>query len=126
MARQLTERQQKFLNVLFDEANGSASSAKIIAGYSTTTNISEIMRSMKEEILEATQMFMARNAPRAAVAMVDGLDNPTELGLREKLSASKELLDRVGLVKTEKMQVEASGGVMIMPPKKVQDEDNDE
>ena len=126
MARQLTERQQKFLNVLFDEANGNASSAKIIAGYSTTTNLSEIIASIKDEILEATQMFMARNAPRAAVAMVDVLDNPTELGLREKLSASKELLDRVGLVKTEKMQVEASGGVMIMPPKKVQDEDNDE
>ena len=117
MARQLTERQQKFLNVLFDEANGSASSAKIIAGYSTTTNISEIMRSMKEEILEATQMYMARNAPRAAVAMVDGLDNPTELGIRDKLSASKELLDRVGLVKTEKVQVEATNGLMILPPK---------
>ena len=124
MARQLTERQQKFLNVLFDEANGSASSAKIIAGYSTTTNISEIMRSMKEEILEATQMYMARNAPRAAVAMVDGLDNPTELGIRDKLSASKELLDRVGLVKTEKLQVESTGGVMLMPPKKT--EENDE
>ena len=30
----------------------------------------------------------------------------------------KELLDRVGLIKTEKVQVEASGGVMILPPKK--------
>jgi len=28
------------------------------------------------------------------------------------------LLDRVGLVKTEKVQVEASGGVMLLPPKK--------
>jgi hypothetical protein len=28
------------------------------------------------------------------------------------------VLDRVGLVKTEKVQVEASGGVMILPPKK--------
>ena len=36
----------------------------------------------------------------------------------------KELLDRVGLVKTEKMQVEASGGVMLMPPKApVEDDD---
>ena len=35
------------------------------------------------------------------------------------MSAAKELLDRVGLVKTEKMQVEASGGVMLMPPKAV-------
>ena len=45
------------------------------------------------------------------------LYDPTELGIRDKMSAAKELLDRVGLVKTEKMQVEASGGVMLMPPK---------
>ena len=28
------------------------------------------------------------------------------------------MLDRTGLVKTEKMQVEATGGVMLMPPKR--------
>jgi hypothetical protein len=43
--------------------------------------------------------------------------DPTELGLREKLSAAKDLLDRVGLVKTEKVQVEAGNGLMILPPK---------
>jgi hypothetical protein len=43
--------------------------------------------------------------------------DPTELGLREKLSAAKDLLDRVGLVKTEKVQVEATNGLMILPPK---------
>tara|TARA_X000001388_G_scaffold31446_1_gene22325 strand:- start:625 stop:996 length:372 start_codon:yes stop_codon:yes gene_type:complete len=123
MARQLTERQQKFLDVLFEEANGSATSAKIIAGYSPTTNLNEIIASMKEEIMDATQMYMARNAPRAAVAIVDGIEDPTELGIREKLTASKELLDRVGLVKTEKVQVESTGGVMLMPPKKTEDND---
>ena len=40
------------------------------------------------------------------------------LGIRDKMSAAKELLDRTGLVKTEKMQVEAKGGVMLMPPNK--------
>ena len=68
--------------------------------------------------MEATESFMARNAPKAAVAMVSGMEDPTQLGMRDKLSASKELLDRVGLIKTEKVQVEASGGVMILPPKK--------
>jgi hypothetical protein len=29
------------------------------------------------------------------------------------------LLDRVGVVKTEKVQVEAGPGLMILPPKKV-------
>ena len=118
MARKLTERQQKFLEVLFDKANGDPVQAKLLAGYSENSSTSDIVASMKEEIMEATQLYMSRNAPKAAVAMVSGVDDPTQLGIRDRLSASKELLDRVGLIKTEKVQVEASGGVMIMPPKK--------
>jgi len=117
MARQLTEKQQKLLNVLFDEAGGDVVMAKRLAGYSETSSTTDVVKGIKEEILEATQEYMARNAPRAAVAIAGGLVDPTELGIRDKLSAAKELLDRTGLVKTEKMQVEASGGVMLMPPK---------
>ena len=124
MARQLTEKQQKFMDVLFAEANGSISNAKIIAGYSPKSSNQDIIKTLKDEILEATQIYMASNAPRAAMAMVGGIDDPTELGIREKLNAAKELLDRSGLVKTEKMQVEASGGVMVMPPKKPTEEDD--
>jgi len=122
MARKLTERQQKFLDALFEEANGNIKDAKIIAGYAVSTNNAEIIKSMKEEIVEATQLYMASNAPRAAVAMVSGVVNPTELGIRDKMAAAKELLDRTGLVKTEKVQVEASGGVMLMPAKKTQED----
>ena len=124
MARQLTEKQQKLLDVLFDEAGGDIVQAKKLAGYADTSSTAEIVKGIKEEILDATQMYMARNAPRAAIAMVGGLLDPTELGIRDKMSAAKELLDRTGLVKTEKMQVEASGGVMLMPPKAIV-EDND-
>ena len=116
--RQLTERQQKFLEVLFEEANGDVVQAKLLAGYSGKSATTSVVASMKEEIMEATQLYMSRNAPKAAVAMVSGVDDPTQLGIRDRLSASKELLDRVGLVKTEKVQVEASGGVMLLPPKK--------
>jgi len=125
MTRKLTERQQKFIEALFAEANGSIKDAKVMAGYSATTNNQEIINSLKEEILEATQIYMASNAPKAAIAMVSGIDDPTELGTRDKLSAAKELLDRTGLIKTEKIQVESSGGVMLMPPKKAQEEEND-
>ena len=123
MARKLTERQQKFIAALFAEANGSVKDAKIIAGYSPNTNNHEIIKAMKEEILEATQLYMASNAPRAAMAMVEGLVDPTELGIRDKMSAAKELLDRTGLIKTEKVQVEASGGVMLMPKKQTQEDE---
>ena len=123
MPRVLTEQQQKFLDVLFDEAAGSVVEAKKLAGYSAGTSTTQVVNSLKEEILDATHMYMSRNAPRAAVAMVGALMDPTELGIRDKMQAAKELLDRTGLVKTEKMQVEAKGGVMLMPPKQIQYDD---
>jgi phage terminase small subunit len=122
MSRQLTEQQQKFLAVLFDEAAGNVAAAKKLAGYSDGTSTTQVVNSLKEEILDATQLYMSRNAPRAAVAMVGALMDPTELGIRDKMQAAKELLDRTGLVKTEKMQVEAKGGVMLMPPKQVEED----
>jgi len=117
MARQLTEKQQKFMQVLFDGAAGDVVMAKKLAGYAEGSSTTEIVNGLKEEIMEATQSYMARNAPKAAVALAGGLLDPTELGIRDKMSAAKELLDRTGLIKTEKVQVETSGGVMLMPPK---------
>ena len=87
MSRELTERQQKFLSVLFEEAGGDVVQAKLLAGYSENTSTSTVVASMKEEIMEATQLYMSRNAPKAAVAMVSGVDDPTQLGIRDKLSA---------------------------------------
>ena len=117
MARELTMKQKVFLDVLFEQANGDMVQAKKIAGYADSSSTSEIIKGLKEEILEATQMYMARNAPKAAVAIVSGVDDPVQLGIRDRMSAARELLDRTGLIKTEKVQVEASNGVMLMPPK---------
>ena len=38
--RELTERQQKFLDVLFEQANGDPTQAKILAGYSRYSSTS--------------------------------------------------------------------------------------
>jgi phage terminase small subunit len=124
MARALTERQQKFLAVLMDEAGGDISTAKIMAGYSANTSNLEVTNSLKEEIIDVTHSYLARNVPKAAMAMVGALYDPTELGIRDKMAAAKELLDRTGLVKTEKVQIEAKGGVMLMPAKNPTEEDD--
>jgi hypothetical protein len=123
MSRELTEKQAKFLEVLFEQAGGDVVRAKELAGYSENSPTSEIIKCLKDEIMERTQLYMARNAPRAAMSLVGGMVDPTELGLRDKLSAAKDLLDRVGLVKTEKVQVEATNGLMILPPKEKTDEE---
>jgi|TARA_R110000850_G_scaffold160589_1_gene284966 hypothetical protein len=123
MSKNLTEKQSSFLSVLFDEAGGDVVKAKLLAGYAESTSTTEIIRGLRDEVLDATQLFMARNAPRAAMAMVSGITDPTELGIKEKMSAAKELLDRSGLVKTEKLQVESSGGIMLLPAKNTSDDD---
>ena len=123
MTRALTEKQQKLLAEMCDEAGGDIVTEKKLAGYHNATSAAEVVKSLKEEIRDATQTYMARNVPKAAMSMVNALYDPTELGIRDKMQAAKELLDRTGLVKTEKMQVEAKGGVMLMPPKQMDDDD---
>jgi len=49
--------------------------------------------------------------------MAHALNDPTELGIRDKMSAAKDLLDRTGYAKTEKMEVTAPSGLFILPPK---------
>lgn len=122
MARKLTEKQQKFLDVLFDEARGSVVEAKKLAGYSPTQHTAQIVEALKDEILEKTNMYLASNAPRAAMSMVGAMIDPTELGIKEKMQAAKEVMDRVGIIKSEKLQVESTGGVMVLPPKKTEDD----
>ena len=117
MPRELTQKQRLFLDVLFDKAQGSIAQAKKLAGYSDGTSSSEVVRSLKDEINEATREYLARVAPKAAFSMANVLDDPTELGIKEKMIAAKDLLDRTGHAKTEKMEVTSSTGLFILPPK---------
>jgi|TARA_R110001592_G_scaffold33937_2_gene117078 hypothetical protein len=123
MARQLTENQQKFLEVLFDEANGDVVAAKRLSGYSENTPTRSIVESLRDEIADATRSYFARTAPKAAMAMTNALYDPTELGIRDKMSAAKDLLDRAGLGKVERVDVNSSGGgVFILPAKEGKNE----
>tara|TARA_Y100001938_G_C7776507_1_gene275821 strand:+ start:19 stop:387 length:369 start_codon:yes stop_codon:yes gene_type:complete len=122
MTKNLTEKQQKFLAALFDEANGDARLAKKMAGYSSETRLSEVVKPLKDEIMEATKEYMAYVAPKAAMAMGNALVDPTELGIRDKMTAAKDLLDRAGLIKTEKVNVESSGGLFVLPAKEGKNE----
>ena len=115
--KSLTEKQQRFLEVLFDQADGNVMVAKQLAGYSDNTSTTEVIRGLKDEINDATKEYLARVAPRAAFAMGSALDNPTELGIRDKMTAAKDLLDRTGHNKTDKMEVTAPSGLFILPPK---------
>ena len=122
--KELTELQQKFLNALFGEAKGNHAKAMRLAGYSENTNPHHILQSVRQEISERAELEMAANAPKAVMSMVGVLDDPTELGVREKLMASQQILDRVGLSKVEKINVETNKpvGLFVLPAKKEENE----
>jgi len=118
MARNLTEKQVKFLEVLFDDAGGDVVTAKKLAGYAPESSTTAIVESLKDEIAEKTRTYFARSAPKAAMAMVGAIHDPTELGIKEKMVAAKDLLDRAGLGKVDKVDVtSSSGGIFYLPPK---------
>ena len=121
MARNFTEKQQKFLDVLFEEAQGNPSKAMKLAGYAQGIGSTSVLNVLQDEVAELTKKFLATRGPQAAWSMMDILNNPTELGNKEKMAAAKDLLDRAGFVKTEKVEVKAESPLFILPPKENED-----
>tara|TARA_R110000772_G_scaffold53206_3_gene121798 strand:- start:942 stop:1310 length:369 start_codon:yes stop_codon:yes gene_type:complete len=121
MARNLTEKQQKFLDVLFEEARGNPVRAKELAGYAATISSTTIMNSLQDELAELTKKFIASAGSRAAWSMMEVMLSPTDLGNKEKLAAAKDMLDRAGFVKTEKVEVKTDSPLFILPPKNHED-----
>jgi hypothetical protein len=113
----MTEQQEKFLNALFGEAQGNFREAMSIAGYAPTEYPARLIRQMKNEIIERAEYMLAANAPKAVLSMAGILDDPSALGNRDRLAAAKEILDRAGLVKTEKIEHKTIGAsIILLPP----------
>jgi len=118
----MTEQQEKFLNALFGEAQGNFREAMNIAGYAQTEYPARLIRSLKAEIIERAEYMLAANAPKAVLSMSGILDDPSALGNKDRLAAAKEILDRAGIVKTEKVEHKTNGAaIVLLPP--LEDED---
>lgn len=115
----LTEKQEAFLEALCGEAMGNIRMAMNIAGYSSTTKISEVVGPLREKIVDRASLMLAMNAPKATFSIINVLDDPSSLGARNAVQAAREILDRTGLVKKEQVEVQTSGGgLFVLPPKK--------
>jgi len=117
--KEYTEKQQAFLAALMsEECKGNIRKAMKAAGYSPTSNTNAVVGPLSKEINEAASLMMAMQAPKAAFAMRDVLDDPSAMGARNSIAASAQILDRTGLVKREQVEVTNTGGAMfILPPK---------
>ncbi len=123
--KQLTENQQKFLDAFFGEAQGNPVEAKRLAGYSETSSTQAILDSLADEIADITRKSIAYSGPKALFTIKGILDGTEVLGVKEKLAAAKDILDRAGFAKTDKVEVKANTPLFILPAKR-QDEDEDD
>ena len=90
--RNLTDMQEKFLDVLFTEAQGNPREAARIAGYSEHS-YPKVIRNLDED----------GTTPQASI----------------RLAAANSLLDRVGITKKDQLDINMKSlhGIFILPPK---------
>lgn len=119
--RALTEQQEKFLEVLYDEAKGDIRTAMNLAGYSPKTPKREVTNSLAEEIADLTYKFIAHSSTKAVYSLYEVMADPVQLGNKEKMAAAKDLLDRAGFSKVDKVEVKSKEPLFILPAKKEDD-----
>jgi hypothetical protein len=108
--KELTDKQKTFLSVLFSEAD---------AGYAPTS-YPRVVQGLKDEIIEKAESVLAAHSPQAALGISRALtDDGSIPGASIRMEAAKQILDRVGLVKKEKIDVNAkvAHGIFVLPAK---------
>lgn len=116
--KELTVKQQLFLENLVS-CNGNAKKAAEIAGYAENS-YSTVVKSLRSEILDLTQGILASNAPQAALKLINIMNSDEPIPQANvRLQAAQTILDRVGIAKTDKLDinVESSNGIFILPAK---------
>ena len=119
--RTLTEKQEKFLSNLI-ETKGDLKLSAELAGYAG--NHYQVINSLKQEIVELASTVLAREAPKAAFKLVEVMDSDVAMPQANvKLQAAQTILDRVGVAKTERLQIDqnVNGGIFILPEKQLID-----
>ena len=115
--RKLTDKQQSFLNNLI-ETKGDLKLSAELAGYSG--NHYQVLQSLKEKVVDLAQNVLAREAPKAAFKLVEVMTSEDSIPQANvKLQAAQTILDRVGLGKHDRVEVNhnVNGGIFILPEK---------
>jgi hypothetical protein len=115
--RKLTEKQQSFLDYLI-ETGGNPKEAAELAGYSG--NHYQVIQTLREEIVDLASDVLARSAPQAAFKLIEVMNSDKSMPqVNTKLQAAQTILDRVGVSKRERLDVNhnVNGGIFILPEK---------
>jgi len=119
--RNLTEKQEAFLENIV-ETKGNLKLAAELAGYSG--NHYQIIQSLRQEIVDLASDVLAREAPSAAFKLIELMSTEdTVPQANVKVQAAQTILDRVGVTKKERLDVNhnVTGGIFILPEKQTID-----
>ncbi len=125
--RNLTDMQEKFLDVLFGEAQGNPREAAKLAGYSEHS-YPKVVRNLKREITELAENHLSTHSAKAATRLTNLMDEDgTTPHASIRLAAANSVLDRVGIVKKDQLDInmKALHGIFILPPKDLPKNDQD-
>lgn len=118
--KELTRQEQLFLDYLFDGQDiRHPEEAKIMAGYDKTYPLNKIIKNIHQTMLDSFDQALAMYVPEAIMGLVSIMRDPTEPGAKIKLQAIQDLLDRGGIVKKEKTEVQQQpqNFMFVLPPK---------
>lgn len=122
----LTDRQKRMLQVFSHaDVQGDWQKAKVKAGYAPNTPLEDIMTGdFAAECAKVADQYLALNTVKAAIKLVDVLDDPNQIGARQTQVVAESILDRQGLTRREKLAVDMKtpDAVVIIPRKQALDE----
>lgn len=119
--RNLTDKQRALLSAYYQSMGTiTPREAALQAGYDST-NTYHAVQSVKKELSELAEMLLIQSSPKAANVITELMTTKEIVPQANiKLEAAKTLLDRTGLGKREKLEIEGqlTGNLFFIPAKK--------
>tara|TARA_R110000751_G_scaffold72248_1_gene146477 strand:+ start:337 stop:783 length:447 start_codon:yes stop_codon:yes gene_type:complete len=119
--KEYTEKQQSFLDNLV-LAGGDSKLAAEMAGYADGV-YPQVVKALKEEIIDLAAQILAQSAPKAAMKLVEVMESDSPIAQSNvKVQAAQTILDRIGLGKMDRIDVnhnisDNTGALFILPAK---------
>lgn len=118
----LTEREEAFLDVLFDKCNGNVRAAMDEVGYPKSWPSNAVVQKLSKHIKDRTKEYLMASSGLAAIQLVNVLIDPNTPGAKNTIAAARDILDRGGVFKEEAPQITEIRNMFILPAK---DKDED-
>ena len=121
----LSSQQQLFLDLVYEDGLPydlieKSKEVKEKAGYAKTTNVYQILRPLKDEIIKRNYELMVMGSAQPINVLQEIVRTPTKPGADTAIKAANSLLDRSGFGKkeTQEVEIKENKGVVILPAKK--------